>query len=189
MGNIIKMDLAVKLVAEELMEKAKELAGKNQELAKLVTHKQEINSRLNADKKKLEGTIEELSDTLTTGEEIRSVDCEVTFDTDQGRKFVHRIDTHEKVSSCYLSNSDLQIEMKFYGEGDEDEDEACTDEAYINEGEQLVKDTDSGTLEEGKEDNGTGGEPEPGNEKEEDTKNEPTKKRGKSKAKNRRRKG
>ena len=110
----IKKNLPVVLSRDELLTISKELAKANQDLAKIANQKKEVNASLGAQKKMSEAIIEDLSLKISTGQEYRDVECEITFDESDRKKFVCRLDTGEIVETVKLTTEDLQTELAFY---------------------------------------------------------------------------
>lgn len=114
--NTIKKKLPVALTREELLSISKELARANQDLSSLLNQKKEANASFGARQKMSEGLIEDLSLKISTGQEYRDIECEITFDEPARKKIICRTDTGEVVETVKLATEDFQTELEFYGQ-------------------------------------------------------------------------
>ena len=114
-NNTIKKNLPVVLTREELLTISRELAKANQDLSSLLNQKKEANASFGARQKMSEGLIEDLSLKISTGQEYRNVECEITLDEIERKKIICRTDTGEIVETVKLTTEDLQTELEFYG--------------------------------------------------------------------------
>ena len=120
----ITKDLVVKLTPDEKAELADQLSeriGRNDwpEDAKKVATK-----KYAAQIEETVAEINDLSNKIRSGEELRPVKCEIRFDDPiPGYKTTYRLDTGKKVSSELMSASDMQPDL-IPNEDDEDDESA-----------------------------------------------------------------
>lgn len=126
-----KMDLSEQL-ANELMNK-KRCEGRQR--ARAAEHKREM--------KQIEEKIEELSDWVANGYQLRNVECSVYFHTPrQGQKTIIRDDTGETVNVALMSSEELQLSMAFRDDVDDEPEEPEEPEENDTEDETEVDDPD-----------------------------------------------
>ncbi len=107
-ANRIRRSLPVQLTEHEVIQASKDLARATQELSKVVNRKKEVNASLAAQQKVAEATIEILALKVSTGEECRDIECEVSINLADNTKTIFRLDTGEIIETTSATQDDLQ---------------------------------------------------------------------------------
>lgn len=97
------------LTDKELIEKSRELAKANEDIADVEAKKKDVVADFTAQQKKHEANISILSRIVSTGKEYRNVKCELEKDYKNGLKRLIRLDTFEVIKSEELQQKDRQI--------------------------------------------------------------------------------
>lgn len=115
-----KIKLPCKLTEPEIVETGGALAAV---VISVANHEREIaeaHDEFKALKKDIEGSItgfkvriSELSQKLTTGTEEREVQCKVTFNYEDGRVVVRRLDTDEVIEDREMDELEKQMQLDF----------------------------------------------------------------------------
>lgn len=107
-----KMHLSVKLTNSELLERSKELAKATQDLDSAENDKKSAMSQFTADMNIAKSVIGRISNTISSGEEMREVECEYRFSDEPGYKELVRLDTFQVVRSEMLTDADRQLKLE-----------------------------------------------------------------------------
>lgn len=127
----ITKDLVVKLTPEEKSDLADQLTQQINRKSWLEDAKKVATKKYAAQIEETVAEINEISDKIRAGEELRKVECEIRFDDPiQGYKTTYRLDTGAKISSEMMTPEDLQGELF-----PEDQEEAENTEAEATESE------------------------------------------------------
>jgi hypothetical protein len=110
----IKEYLRVDLTPEELQQKGKELAESNSATVALNNDLDRIKADFKAKLSAEESKISLLSGTISSGYEMRDVECKVEFNKPRdGRKTITRLDTNAKVREQDMSAEEMQEVLDF----------------------------------------------------------------------------
>lgn len=108
----IKKDLVVKLTAIEKAELAGRLADRIRQKEWLEDAKKVASKRYAAQIEETIADINDLSNKIRAGEELRSIKCEVRYDDPvPGHKSTYRLDTMEKIASELMTDEELQGDL------------------------------------------------------------------------------
>lgn len=106
-----KRNLACKLTTDELLVVMKELAKGTQDLKAKENQLSTVKKTFAAELTQIEATIEINSIKASTGEEYRSVQCEVIIHVKDRVKKIVRLDTGEEIEEAKLDQDDLQYQL------------------------------------------------------------------------------
>jgi len=104
------------LTHDELLQFGEELANNQQEAKELEDQLTNIKNDYKAKTSAKEAEIIRLGNLIRQKYEMRPVDCEVTFDFDEGRATVKRMDTGEIVLTRPMTDTELQRELRLFPE-------------------------------------------------------------------------
>lgn len=100
------------LTEKELIQKSKDLAKANEDLADAEARKKDIMADFTAQQKKHEANIGILSRIVSSGKEYRDVKCKTIIDYTKGTKVVKRLDTFEIVKERDLTQQERQQNLE-----------------------------------------------------------------------------
>ena len=103
--------LSCVLSEKELIEKGKELAAANEELAQAENRKKDLMADITAQIKKHEANIGALSRIVSQGKEYRNVACEWEINYTKGTKVQTRLDTYEVIKNNLLEQCERQEKL------------------------------------------------------------------------------
>lgn len=129
--NVIRgftRSLKCKLTSSQLLEAGRKLAQECQTLDEIDSNKATVVAQFNAQKKEVSARKERLQSIISTGCEVREVECEaVLHSPTRGYKTIVRLDTHEEVDQQPMTQADMQDSFAFEeehepneGQGEED---------------------------------------------------------------------
>lgn len=113
----ITLQLRVSLTETEIKDQSRKLADKARELGRLEEDKKRAGSSIGAQIKAARADMDHLSELVTTGYEIREVECRVFYHTPRPKhKCIVRNDTGEIVSEEIMSFDEMQLNLPIDGE-------------------------------------------------------------------------
>lgn len=107
-----KMFLSVKLTNSEILEYSKELARENNAAQQAEDNKKAAMSQLTSEINMHKAVIGKFATAISTGEEMREVECEYRFSDEPGYKELVRLDTFQVVRSEMLTDADRQLKLE-----------------------------------------------------------------------------
>lgn len=123
----------------EIISQSKEMAEYNNELARVEQERKRANSQFKAEKDRITAAIGLLSDNISTGYEMRSIEVDVFLNTPKdGEKTLVRSDNGTIVEVLPMSSEENQMDLPFGGEEEiaedpEDEEEDIEDPDFPEE--------------------------------------------------------
>jgi|GEM_PF-5061428 len=112
--DTITRQIQEKYTAEELADRAKNLAGKLADLETVASDKKAADATFNERKKVLEAEIETIYRQYNKGYELAQVGCDIRYnDPSPGQKSIYRMDTHQHVETVDMSWEEKQEELQF----------------------------------------------------------------------------
>lgn len=108
--------LKCELTQEELLEFGESLANVQSDLKELESQLTGIKNEYKAKTTAKESEEERLGNLLRQKYEMRNVDCNVTYDFDEGTVTTTRLDSGELVGSRQMTDAELQRELKLFPE-------------------------------------------------------------------------
>lgn len=118
---------------DKYIEYSKELAGYNKKMLRLDNEKKSYNKQIGYEISKVEASIQELSDKVGTGKEMRDIDCEVKYDWDKGEKTIIRLDLNEIVTTDIITETEKQMEIELTEKENKDKENVETEEEKTGE--------------------------------------------------------
>lgn len=117
----VMKDLVCKLTPEEKVGLAEQLTERINRRAYLEDAKKAATKKYSAQIEETVVEINDLSNKIRAGEELRPTPCEIRFDDPApGYKTMYRLDTGMKISTELMTDADLQGELFPEEEGEED---------------------------------------------------------------------
>lgn len=107
----IVMTLPVQLTTDELLERGKVLATATIKLRELDSQKKEMAKQLKGQMDVIDAEIHNLEQQVESGTEPRQVDCEISWDYQNGTIRTMRLDTHEIISERDMTLEERQLEL------------------------------------------------------------------------------
>jgi hypothetical protein len=108
--QIVKL-LACKLTDAELLETARGLSGELAKRAQLDAQLASFKKQIGADIEKCDASIEKFREMISSGEEYRDVECELTYRWAEGVKTTTRKDSGEIVREQVISEDERQMKL------------------------------------------------------------------------------
>ena len=99
---------------DEKLEKSEQLANCINEKTRIEGTKRSANSQFKNELDSIESKLDQLADQVSTGYEVRGIECTVELHTPgQGQKTIRRDDTGEVVGVYQMDSSELQMALTF----------------------------------------------------------------------------
>lgn len=108
--------LKCELTDAELLQFGEDLANDQAEIHDLNTQLEGIKKEYKAKTTAREANIDKLGNLLRQKYEMRDVECELTYDFDEGEVAIKRMDTGKEVSRRPMTEQELQRELKLFPE-------------------------------------------------------------------------
>ncbi len=145
-----KESLECILTEQEINNYAKQLSSENQRKKAIEDDKKASNSKFKAQIDLCDSQIARLSRLISSGKELRDIDCKVYYNTpDPGFKTTVRLDTDERVRIQPMNPNELE-DLFINGLGEQDSDDV-TVFVFRNHKEAIVVDRDSDDFDSSKE--------------------------------------
>ena len=104
--------LSCELTDGELIERSKQLAKANEDLADVEARKKDVVADFTAQQKRHEANIGVLSRVVSTGKEYRTVKCEWEINWTRGIKRLIRLDTQVIVKEAEIDQKERQVQAE-----------------------------------------------------------------------------
>lgn len=155
MSRIITRNLMCKLTEKEIQGFSRQLAENTQAVSCLEEEKKANAAAFASKISRHRSNISDLARKVTTGQEMRDIDCEWTYDWEGGIKYLHRLDNYEEIEREAIRDYERQDDLPI-DEEDGKEDTGDGDDQEENEGAEEcdIEGPEGGDVSEAK---GTGG--------------------------------
>lgn len=106
-------ELPCQLTEDEMLERSRKLAGLHQQQLEIEDKKKQAMNEFTARLKKVAGDIHYTSNVISSGKEVRNVECRLDYFWNEGKKVMIRLDTGEIVSDEVIPDYERQQHMEF----------------------------------------------------------------------------